>query len=106
MAINDRKNIMASKFHLILTFKFQNSFFKFQFIRLIIDLLKLFLCFKLNHRFLLCFSNSLQILGGKTMAQTYLFYRRWQFGCLAKHVALLVVSTTGVYLKKYTPKAQ
>ena len=59
MAINDRKNIMPSKFHLVLTFKFQNSFFKFQFIRLIIDLLKLFICFKLNHYLLLCFSNSL-----------------------------------------------
>jgi hypothetical protein len=32
MAINDRKNIMLSKFHLVLTFKFQNSFFKFQFV--------------------------------------------------------------------------
>jgi hypothetical protein len=29
MAINDRKTIMPSKFHLVLTFKFQNSFFKF-----------------------------------------------------------------------------
>jgi hypothetical protein len=43
MAINDRKNIMPSKFHLVLTFKFQNSYFKFQFTRLIIDLLNLFL---------------------------------------------------------------
>jgi hypothetical protein len=32
MAINDRKNIMPSKFHLVLTFKFQNSFFKIQFV--------------------------------------------------------------------------
>jgi hypothetical protein len=57
---------MPSKFHLVLTFKFQNSFFKFQFIRLIIDLLKFFLCFKLNHCLLLCFSmSSLIYLVGK-----------------------------------------
>jgi hypothetical protein len=39
------------------------------------------------------------------MAQPHLFYRRWQFRCLARHVALLDVSATGVYLKKYTPKS-
>lgn len=44
-------------------------------------------------------------LGGKTMAQAYLFYRSLPSGCLARHVALLVVSATGVYFKKYTPKS-
>ena len=38
------------------------------------------------------------------MAQQRLFYRSLSFGCLAKHVALQVVSATGVYLKKYTKK--
>ncbi len=39
------------------------------------------------------------------MAQRHLLYRGLPSECLARHAAHLVVSTIGVYLKKYTPKS-